>query len=94
MFFILYINDLLSILSNGTILSYLDDVTVMSNKRTWIDTQNILTEFLKRVNAWLSLTQISSKTNKSVFINFSSTDKNLPANIKININVNLLKRED
>lgn len=72
-------------LPNGTILSHADDTAVISSRKTWIDVQKIMNEYLTKVNAWLSVNQLSFNINKSVFVTFGSTDKSLPFNIEIKI---------
>lgn len=90
--FILYINDLLTGMSENTVVSYADDTAVIAAADTWAEARDKMNDYLKYINQWLQLNKLSLNVDKSVFITFGSYVTSVPSNIEIKIKDKLLKR--
>lgn len=80
--FIIYINDLLSLLPGKSITSYADDTVVVTTGVTWESARIKMNEYLNVVFQWLSVNQLSLNISKTVYITFGIYKK---ADLKISI---------
>ena len=83
--FIIYINDLLSLLPDGCIVSYADDTVILSSGKTWEIALNNMRMYLKKVCDWLKLNKLSINLTKTVYITFGIYITSIPQNVSINI---------
>ena len=83
--FILYVNDLLRDMPEGSILSYADDTVIVSSEDTWSMAQDKINQLLDQVADWLALNKLSLNIQKTLFITFSNYRDSVPTNVNINI---------
>ena len=83
LFFIVYINDMLSLLPN--IISYADDTVILCAQKSWCKTQEVMQESINILNHWLSINYLSLNAQKTVYITFSINNKKLPINFELKI---------
>ena len=74
------------------LISYADDMIVLCSGESWQTVQDTMNAILETVGDWLLSNELSLNVNKSVFIAFSSNNKNIPENIEIKINNSRLKK--
>lgn len=90
--FAIYINDLLDILSDDSIVSYADDTVIFSVENNWYLTEKNMNEKLDKVYKWLNLNQLSLNAVKTVYIAFGSYQDSVPEELNIFINDHKLQR--
>lgn len=90
--FILYVNDLLTMMPENTILSYADDTAVIVKGKTWKEVEQQMNNYLEEVSIWLKLNKLTLNINKSVFITFGNYSDSVPRIIDIKINNVSLER--
>ena len=92
LFFILYVNDLLTTMPEHTILSYADDTAIISTGNSWNEVQVGMNNYLKIVADWLALNKLSLNVDKTIYITFGIYYDSVPANFDIFIDKRKLKR--
>ena len=70
--FILYVNDLLKDMPEGSILSYADDTVIISSEDTWSMAQDRINQLLDQAAEWLALNKLSLNIQKTKFITFGT----------------------
>ena len=90
---ILYINELLKLLSTN-IISYADDMVIVHSGNSWNEVQSSMNGSLSIVGECLASNQLSLNISKTVYMAFSSRKNNIPNNLKIQINGNKLNSVD
>ena len=83
--FILYVNDLLRDMPEGSILSYADDTVIISSEDTWSMAQDRINQLLDKAAEWLALNKLSLNIQKTQFITFGNYRDSVPSNLNINI---------
>ena len=83
--FILYVNDLLRDMPEGSILSYADDTVIISSEDTWSMAQDRINQLLDQAAEWLALNKLSLNIQKTKFITFGNYRDSVPINVNINI---------
>ena len=81
--FLVYINDLLTLLPKENIISYADDTLILCNESTWDQTQDKMNKYLKEVTTWIASTELSLNVKKTVYIAFGIYKDSAPLNLKI-----------
>ena len=81
--FLIYINDLLTILPKENIISYADDTVMLSMGSTWEQTQNKMNKLLNEVSPWIALNELSLNLKKTVFMVLGIYSNSVPNNLKI-----------
>ena len=83
--FLIYVNDMPSVLVNGaSVIQYADDTTLYSSRKEIYDLCNELTFNLSRIKAWLDTNYLSLNVSKTYFTIF--TYNPIPQNISIDLN--------
>ena len=90
--FIIYINDLLTTMSENWILSYADDTAVISSGNTWKEVESEMNQLLEKVAIWLALNKLILSISKTVYITFGNYCDSVPKNSDIYINKEKLKK--
>ena len=89
--FLIYINDLLTIVPKENIISYADD-TVILRGSTWEQTQNKMNKLLNEVSTWIALNELSLNVKKTVFMALRIYSNSVPNNLKIFIGNKVIER--
>ena len=71
----IYINDLLNLKINGSIVSYADDTIILCHGQTNKDATQYLNESLEEVSTWLAQNYLSLNLDKTVYMPFGSINK-------------------
>ena len=66
--FILYVNDLLTGMPEGEIVSFADDTAVVATGKTWTQVEQKANNQLKTISDWLALNKLSLNIDKTVYI--------------------------
>ena len=88
LFFIIYINEMLNLKTNGIILSYADDTAIIINGNTWKSVEEIANNVLNTVVDWLNNNNFSLNVEKSNYILFGNRKTKIPLNLKLIIHSN------
>ena len=83
--FLLYINDVLLDIPEDEIVSYADDIAVLTSAKTWKEVEFKINETLHKISTWLALNKLSLNTDKTVYIKFGNEVSSTPKNLDINI---------
>lgn len=83
--FITYINSLLNMNLGGIAISYADDMALIFEGQTWIETKQKVMLGVNQVKYWLETFKLSLNLQKTNYIAFSPTNKNRPDFDNINI---------
>lgn len=83
--FIIYINEILKNTAIN-IYSYADDMVILQSGKTWGEAQDKMNSSLSIIGDWLSTNQLSLNIKKSVYMAFSSNNKNIPIDLNIQLN--------
>ena len=67
---ILYVNDLLRDMPEGSILFYADNTVIMFSEDTWSMTQDKINQLLDQVAKWLAFNKLSLNIQKNSVYNF------------------------
>ena len=86
--FILYINDLFEILSQGELISFADDTCLIVKGNSWIESQIKAELKLNLIKNWLNKNYLSLNVNKTVFITYGSYLDSVPQNITLKVHTN------
>lgn len=92
LFFILYINDLLSNLPEDMVISFADDTAVISTDTTWQLVENKMNNQLAIISNWLALNKLSLNIDKTVYITFGNYYDSVPQNFIVKINDRIINR--
>lgn len=84
--FISYINLLLSLHINGSIISYADDTVLVFEGDTWDEVRNKMINGLSVTELWLECFRLSLNLQKTKYIAFSLTNANRPDYSSIVVN--------
>ena len=76
------------------LISYADDTIILCSGKFCEAVQDSINAILEIVGDWLLTFELSLNNNKSIFIAFSSNNKNIPENIDIKINNSRLNKVD
>lgn len=90
--FLIYVNDLLSILPSSNIVAFADDTSIICADKSWAETANTMNLYLEKIAKWLITNQLTLNVNKSVFLTFANHNDMLPDQIVIKIGDNKLQR--
>lgn len=90
--FILYINDMLTGVSDNTIISYADDTAIIVSDKTWTGVESKLNRCLDRVAKWLALNKLSLNVDKTVCLTFGSYYDSVPEDFNICVDGVVVKR--
>ena len=90
--FLLYINDLLQIIPEDSIVAYADDTAIVTTAKTRKEVETKMNETLHIVSTWISLNKLSLNTDKTVYIEFGNQVNSTPKNLNINIQGTKIKR--
>ena len=83
--FLIYVNDMPSVLVNGaSVIQYADDTTLYSSGKKMEDLCNELTINLSKIKTWLDTNYLSLNVSKTYFTIF--TNNTIPQNISIDLN--------
>lgn len=94
LFFIIYINDLLSTMPDNTILSFADDTAIISTGTTWNEVETKMNNQLEEVGTWLKLNKLSLNIDKTAYIEFGNQCNSTPKNLNITIHGDKINRVD
>jgi hypothetical protein len=92
--FIIYINDLFSILPEETIISFADDTAVIVKGNNWKEVESKMNIYLYKISIWLALNKLSLNIDKTVYMEFGCTQNSTPKNLNIKIQDKDLTRVD
>lgn len=92
LFFILYVNDLLTSMPEEAILSYADDTAVVATGKTWTEVENKMNNYLNLISIWLRLNKLTLNIQKTVYITFGSYCDSVPKDFDIKINNESIER--
>lgn len=92
LFFILFINDMLSMLPEDALLSFADDTAVISTDKTWSLVENRMNDYLNLIYKWLTLNKLSLNVDKTVYITFGNYCNSVPQDFNLFINGSKLLR--
>lgn len=84
--FIVYINDLLSLVPENCIVSYADDTVILSSDTTWQKTEEKMNKYLLEVNNWIALNELSLNATKTVYMAYGIYKNSVPSSLNISIN--------
>lgn len=86
--FNLYINDLLEIETEGTIIAFADDTAIYYEDQTWSNLKEKAEKDMEKLLNWYSRNLLTLNRSKTVYLPFSSYSNTLPdfPNLKINRN--------
>ena len=90
--FILYVNDLLTMMPDSTTFSYADDTAVLAEGTTWKDVECNMNDYLDKIDDWLALNRLSLNVKKTVYITFGNYCDSVPKDIDIRIKNYVLQR--
>lgn len=83
--FIVYMNDIFSLLKEGKLIAFADDTVLISEGATWDEVQNLINKNLKVVFNWLCANELSLNITKTVYMTFVNYKDKLPENLNIEI---------
>ena len=92
LFFILYINYLLTSMPDDLIISFADDTVVFATEKTWSSVELKMNNYLSIIYKWLAINKLSLNVDKTVCMKFGSYVNSVPSNFDILINGCKLKR--
>ena len=92
--FLLYINDLKECLHLLDAHLFADDTNLFYSGKNLKDLETTVNSELKEVQTWLSANKLSLNITKSYFVIFRPHQKNIPFQIHLSINNELLKQEE
>lgn len=90
--FVIYVNDLLMDMPDGSILSYADDTVVMVDDLNWSDAVSKLNGYLNKVADWLAQNKLVLNVSKTVFITFGNYRDSVPMEADVMIHGEKIKR--
>lgn len=76
--FTIYLNQLLTLNSTGTIISYADDTVILYSGSTWADVRAKAEKDLKNIMDWFNANLLTVNVTKTKVIPFTSFEKYLP----------------
>lgn len=83
--FILYLNDLLNLKFNRSIISFADDTALFVEATSWIEVENKLQKDLQNMVHWFDENLLTINLEKTVYLLFSNFKTNIPQNNSIHI---------
>jgi len=86
--FLLYINDLYSVCSEGDIVSYADDTAIIYSASSWQEAKLGAERCLVRVKSWLDYNLLTLNAGKTKFIAFSIQSNKQPTFSSLNLTEN------
>ena len=86
LFFILYINDLLTSMSDDIIISFADDTVILATDKTWTSVELKMNNYLRIIYNWLAINKLSLNVDNTVCITFQSYSNSVPNNFDVLIN--------
>lgn len=92
--FLIYINDMLSELQDGDIISYADDTAIIATGKNWSEVETKMNRYLQIIAIWLALNKLSLNTRKTVYMEFGNYCNSTPKNMNINIQNKTIARVD
>ena len=90
--FLIYINDLLTIVPKESIICYADDTVILSIGSIWEQTQNKMNKLLNEVSTWIALNELSLNVKKTIFMALRIYSNSVPNKIKIFIDNKEIER--
>lgn len=88
--FLIYINDIFSVVDKKYLLSYADDTAVRCSGDKWDEVQKDMNNMLKIVSNWLINNQLTLNVDKTVYLTFSCYSDSIPKTV-IRINNKIIK---
>ena len=92
--FILYVNDLLTGMPEGEIVSFADDTAVVATGKTWTQIEQKANNQLKIISVWLALNKLSLNIDKTVYITFGNYCNSVPLNFNLQLNNSNIQRAE
>ena len=93
--FILYMNELSSVIPDDYIFSYADDMAIIStDKLSWKVVEQNMNKLLLEISRWLATNKLSLNIKKTVYMNFGSYCISVPNDLNIQINYILLEQKN
>ena len=83
--FILFINDIFSVLKKASIMAYADDKAVIFKGKTWYEVTKIIKTDFPKLLTWFTNNRLSINMEKTVFIPFGCYKNSLPQINKIKL---------
>ena len=90
LFFIIYINEMFSLLEDGKLVSY--DTTIISTAENWTLAEKLMNNYLSTIKNWLDCNHLILNIDKTVFISYGLYVCSVPTNLNITIDNFNLKR--
>lgn len=76
--FLIYINDICNLNTNGKIISFADDTVILFNESEWVTTYKEAEHGLERLLKWLRQNSLTLNVNKTKYLTFSITARGQP----------------
>lgn len=92
--FIIFINDLLTVKSSGTILSYADDTVILYEAENWSSLRHKISKDLKEIKLWLDKNLLTMNIKKTKFLPFASYKNSLPEYSQIVLHASNCKSDE
>lgn len=92
--FILYVNDLLTLLPSKALLSYADDTAILVSEKDWTTTIDTINQYLHLAALWFIRNRLTLNLEKTVFIPFGNYSDSIPENVVVKINDSQVRRVD
>lgn len=83
--FILYINDLCSMIIDGALTCFADDTGVILSADSWDSVAEKANDCLSKIKCWLDFHKLSLNVSKTNFLTFAPSHRSLPNNIELKI---------
>lgn len=94
LFFIIYMNDLLNVIPNESIISYADDTTIITSGNNWEEVELKMNKLLIIVHEWLIENKLTLNVQKTVYITFGLHCDTIPENLNIRIDDKQITKVD
>lgn len=83
--FIIYVNELFSLQTSGTVVSFADDTVLFVEDETWTGVENKIRCDLYKIIDWFDNSLLSVNLSKTVYVPFSNYSDKLPADDQLYI---------
>ena len=81
-------------LPDHTILAFADDTAIIVKGKSWHEIEIKMNLYLNKISNWLALNKLSFNIDKTVYIEFGSTQNSTPGNLNICIQRKQITRVD
>ena len=83
--FLIYINDMLQLNLDGTVVAFAADTTLLFHDRTWDGLRVQIEKELRQIKKWLNLNLLTLNSNKTKYMTFTIDNRNQPSDFGLRI---------